>query len=231
MAAPKWIAPWVVLLLGLSILSACGTARHEDLSARTGWEPIHTQGDVTIEFFGEGEDTYEVRWSRGSLHRSTSQRITPTGGGEPAHLWWESTQFVVLRQGCGSPCWFAIVLPLDPQEPDRLYLYPMAYDRQRNLLAYLGDDVRSVVAENLVTHKTLTVPLTPMCSSLFPGWCIDDPTFLEDSIHLRWCIGEVRHGACSDAREMNVPLTGIVARSFRDAVANPSPRPTHEQER
>jgi hypothetical protein len=206
----KGTMPRGVLSLSLSILSACSVPPRENSVTRTGWEPIRTPGNVTIEFVREGAGDYEIRWSRGPLHRSTSQRIAPTGGGEPAYLWWESKQFVVLRQGCGSPCWIAVVLPLDARQEDRLYWYPVAYDRDRNLLAYLGEDVRSVVAENLVTHRTQVMPVTPLCSWAFPGWCVSNVEFRADTMHVRWCSGEVYKGVCSDFRESDIPLAEIV---------------------
>ena len=70
------------------------------------------------------------------------------------HFIVENKDFMIFRYTCGTSCWGIWVLPLNDTDPVRNIMYNMAFDRERNLVAYFDNhDYNSLIVENLKTLK------------------------------------------------------------------------------
>jgi hypothetical protein len=101
---------------------------------------------------------------------------------------WDSQDFIVLRYGCGSPCWGVFVLPLDSINSIRNIMYEMAFDPDNNEVCYLGfEKYDNLIVENLKTKKSIIV-LLPFKSDHgeFMGAWIEDVTIKNNKLYYRY---------------------------------------------
>src|ERR1035437_3714439 len=100
------------------------------------------------------DSCYVVQWGN-SLKLKTCPDTLHVDG----HETWipefiaENKDYVVLRQGCGNPCWVGYFLPLnDSVKPRYIHEY-LDYDLKNNLVAFIkGDNIIEIV--NLKTSLT-----------------------------------------------------------------------------
>lgn len=158
----------------------------EEIGRATRPGTIRTPRGATITYdYNFQTGTFAVRWGKGKLTRGPSPSYQLTGGCEPAYVEWENDHFIVMRIGCGSPCWYAIVLPLGRTTAPETIYYPLAFDSAHSLLATVGDDTLLEV-RNLRTKRVQRLAPQPPCSSVFPGWCVDEITFAQNRLQVRW---------------------------------------------
>jgi len=103
----------------------------------------------------------------------------------PPELDWENRYFVVLRQGCGSPCWINVILPLDDQTPTREVYFPHGVDTHRNILAYF-DRTDAVTFENLLSGEKQDVEVPGVCGAALLLYCVPQIEIRESEFYLEW---------------------------------------------
>lgn len=130
------------------------------------------------------QETYTLRWRKGSILFGPSPQLPLTVVCEPARFEWENSRFVVLRQGCGSPCWYEIVLPLESGRKTQKVMFAVAHDEERSLIATL--EPQPVAVLNLITGRHQSIVLKPDCPAAFPGSCLDDIAFKDGTLHVLW---------------------------------------------
>lgn len=96
-----------------------------------------------------------IEYGNKSFHRSLPDKYDcEIADAWMPHFEWDSHDFVILRYGCGSPCWGILVLPLDSVKPVRNLMYEMAFDSDNNLVVYLDcENYNSLIIENLKTYQ------------------------------------------------------------------------------
>jgi hypothetical protein len=76
------------------------------------------------------------------------------------HYQWDNNDFIVLRYGCGNPCWGILVLPLDSTQNARNIMYEIAFSPKDNLIAYFGyENYDHLIVENLKTCQWVDIEL------------------------------------------------------------------------
>jgi len=131
------------------------------------------------------DSSYIVQWGN-----SLKLKTCPDTFHLDAHETWipefiaENKDYIVLRQGCGNPCWVGYFLPLnDSVKPRYIHEY-LDYDLKNNLVAFIKcDNIIEIV--NLKTslkedHKTKN------CTSVFLGYCIDSLSVKNKILKYKW---------------------------------------------
>jgi hypothetical protein len=146
---------------------------------------VKTPAGIHVVFhYDLAQEKYTVRWRKGAALFGPSPQLPLTVVCEPARFEWENSKFVVLRQGCGSPCWFEIVLPLQNGRKIQQVMYTVAHDEKRSLIASIESEPLMII--NLITGRQQSIVLKPECAAAFPGWCLDDVAFKDGALHILW---------------------------------------------
>ena len=94
----------------------------------------------------------------------------------------ENKDYIVLRQGCGNPCWVGYFLPLnDSVKPRYIHEY-LDYDLKNDLVAFINNknnigiiNLRTGLTED---HKTKNR------TSVFPGYCLDSLSVNDKTLNI-----------------------------------------------
>jgi hypothetical protein len=100
----------------------------------------------------------------------------------------ETSNFIVLKYGCGSECWGAIVLPKDKNLKGRDIMYPIQVDTAKDILVFCDYKSKGLTIEllNLNTNKKKTINLTENCDNNFPLSFLDSSAIEKDFLFLKW---------------------------------------------
>jgi hypothetical protein len=170
----------VLLILFKSVAGADTCPDDPDRQPRS----IKTPAGIQVMFhYDLAKETYSLRWRKGTTLFGPSPRLPLTVVCEPARFEWENSKFIGLRQGCGSPCWYDIVLPLQNGRKVRQVMYAVARDEKRNLIASIDPTLNII---NLITGRHQSIVLKPECPAAFPGSCLDDIEFKDGALHVLW---------------------------------------------
>jgi hypothetical protein len=100
-----------------------------------------------------------IEYGNNSFHRSLPDKYDC----QITDFWipkfeWDTHDFMILKYGCGSPCWGIFVLRFDSLNPVRNIMYDMAFDYDNELIVYLGNmDYNSLIVENLKTLQRIKI--------------------------------------------------------------------------
>ena len=148
------------------------------------FRPIKTPLGITIEFKIIEESRYIIQWGN-----SMNLRTLPDTFNLDGHETWipkfidESKDYIVLRKGCGNPCWIGYFLPTnDSIKPVSVNDY-LGYNLDDNLIAYINDNSIEVI--DLKTRKTETHKMEG-CNSAFLGYCIDSLSIKNRTLIYKW---------------------------------------------
>ena len=96
----------------------------------------------------------------------------------------ENKDYIVLRAGCGNPCWYGLFLPLYENGEPKLIDDYIAYDLNQNYVAYFNEN-DSLEVLNLRTFKTEAFK-TEKCSPANKTYCIGSVHFKKKEIIIKW---------------------------------------------
>jgi hypothetical protein len=102
---------------------------------------------------------------------------------------WENKDFLVLEGGSGSDTWFNLILPLDTLSGISDVWNPMAYNKERNLIAIEGYADTILVIRNIKTGKSQPIiDGINKCESVFNHYCIDSISIQNKEVYIKWII-------------------------------------------
>ena len=157
---------------------------------------VSTPARVELEYvYDLAAETYTVRVAGPGAGAGPFGPFFLTRGCMPAALEWESADYVLLQAGCGTFCWYVLVLPVTGTEARRVER-PLAFDAARNLLAtYHAQDLIRV--SSLITGATHDIPTKYACPSS-QGPCFENPTFAGNTFSYTWWDGTLRETVTTD---------------------------------
>jgi len=176
----------------VSLLALCGSATIEaqciDVVDAQLELPFHvvTARNTGISYqYDLEQETYMVSWSKDGRQGGPYGPFTLSRGCSPARMEWESKNFLLLTAGCGTFCWYALVLPMTIGIRDYVRIErPLAFDESRDLIAhYCAKDI--VCIESLLTGQQQRIHTERECDSA-SGLCIDEVRITETSLEYRW---------------------------------------------
>ena len=151
----------------------------------TYFKPHRTPSGAIIKLQVINDSLYLIQWGD-STHIHTYPQIFYLNG----HESWipkykdENNNYIVLDEGCGSPCWVGIFLP----KADRLSAFEaheyLGYDLDKFLVAYIKDK-NSIEIYNLKTRQ-IDDHIVNGCVSAFLGYCIDSLKIENGYLTYKW---------------------------------------------
>jgi len=143
------------------------------------------QGNHLSYFYNLATEGYFVIATRGGAGGVPRGPFTLTRGCAPAMLDFESAEFVVLTAGCGTFCWSATVLPVSADSETQHAMRPLAFDAERNLLAYY-EHPNVITVRNLATRHEQQIQTPNQCPGAASGMCFENLYFTADAIQYTW---------------------------------------------
>ncbi len=138
-------------------------------------------------------DQYSLSWTR---QGTTSQMFGPfpmtMSCGTPS-VRWENEEFLLMGRGCGTFCWYVKIFYLVENAGNEVPYYqriesPLAFDPERNLLAYYhAQDVIGV--RNLISGQTQLIDTAYACE-FRSGLCFNDVRFDGQLLRYNWRRGQ-----------------------------------------
>ena len=161
-----------------------------------------------VKYALQNDTSYVVTLGTGQFQRELPARVITSGSDYPI-LEKANDYALILEAGCGSPCWNAIVLPLDSNLGATTFEYPLAYDMDNNLVACAVYKQDSIVAvRNFLTGKTMAIIDQGSKAVSFLGYRIDTVSLSNKVFYMRWYTEDVFDTADSlrKAAEVRIPL-------------------------
>jgi len=131
------------------------------------------------------DSSYMIQWGDSLKLKTYPQTFLLDG-----HKTWipqyisENKDFIVMRQGCGNPCWVGYFLPInDSLKPHTIHEY-LDFDLDNNLVASIKDS-NIIEVKNLKTNSIENHILNG-CNSVFLGYCIDSLTIKNGILKYNW---------------------------------------------
>ena len=140
---------------------------------------------VTIKFKILNDSSYVIQWGD-SLKLKTYPETFHLDGHEtwiPRYIA-GNKNYIVLRQGCGNPCWRGYFLPLNDSLKLHVINEYLDFDLDNDLVAYINDS-DNIGVINLRTNLTEQHILNG-CVSAFPGNCIDSLSIKNKTLKYKW---------------------------------------------
>lgn len=131
--------PFVVFLI------SCKPSVKSDVSqTQSRIDTLVNTNDVKLYAVFKDSVNYVFEYSSGS-QKGTAENLKMPPVGLPKVLWFD-TSWIYLRGGCGSPCFYAYLIPLNGIDTLRTYMFPSFVDQEKRLLVYCDDnDVLTIV--------------------------------------------------------------------------------------
>jgi len=98
----------------------------------------------------------------------------------------KGNDFILMRQGCGNPCWIGYFLGLTDLNKYVVIHEYLAYDLINNLVAYVDSDSDSSIRILNITTGESELHKFRGCNSAFIGYCIASADFVDDRLIIRF---------------------------------------------
>ncbi len=137
-------------------------------------------------FYNLALEQYTIRLSRNSEDATAHGPFMLQRSCLPGSLRWESEEFALFESSCGTFCWSVDALAVSGAT--LTILRPLAYDQDRNLIAYYAD--KDVIAiQSLSTMREQRAPTGRICDTA-SGLCFGDTQFSGNALTYVWQDGE-----------------------------------------
>ncbi len=126
-----------------------------------------------------------VQWGNRTFSRQLEDEFYCDG--PPNAIPWTETssdKYIVMRRGCGSPCWYFYVLPLAKEQSISNGMFDLDIDLQKEQIVYV--DNHSLIIEQLGTHRKQTVIPKIDCKAVFLGFCVDSIQLANNKLYIEW---------------------------------------------
>lgn len=149
------------------------------------FQPIRTPLGITIRFKIINDSSFLIQWGH-----PLNLKTFPDTLKLDVHEAWipryiaENKDYIVLRQGCGNPCWVGYFLPLNDSIKEQTIHEYLDFDLSNNLVAWIkGTNVIEIV--NLKTKMNEEHKING-CGSSFLGYCIDSLSIKDKTLKYKW---------------------------------------------
>ena len=145
---------------------------------------INTENGYFVKYSLVSDTSYIISWGNKKFHRNLDEKTIGADAWYPRYEY-SNDSVIILRAGCGNPCWYALILPLNKNKQIRRVDFPEGYDMKNNLIVYLGNNDTLIVIENYLDGKRKAI-IGKNCGSSFNGYCIDSISINNRQFYMRW---------------------------------------------
>jgi hypothetical protein len=132
------------------------------------------------------DSKYNVQWRQGDSLKTLNYFFNLAEGGHTSFpsLIAENKNYVLLRSGCGNPCWLGLFLPLYKGGKPQIVNEYIAFDLNSDLVAFISNTDSIAILNLKKFDKQYFNP--GKCESAFPGYCIDTAYFKNNTFYYSW---------------------------------------------
>lgn len=151
------------------------------------------------------DSTYVIQWGD-----SLSLKTFPVAFYLDGHETWipkfidENKDYIVMRQGCGNPCWIGYFLPLDDSIKPGMFHEYLDYDLNNNLIVYVKSSkiigITNIKTDQIEDHKI------EGCTSVFLGYCIDSLTIKNRILKFKWISDTIKNSQKGDFKTEKIKI-------------------------
>ncbi len=175
------------LLLLTILLVSC--KQHHNLSSekneKLSSNRVYIDNGNYYQFNSLDDTSYRIAWGNKMVNNESIQIFDVLGSGK-LNLVKSNDKVVILGQSCGSSCVYYVVLPFITGLKEKVFMQTIAYDINKNVVAYIPDDESFIRIENYLTGQKLDIKENNLCPAAFKGDCIDSSYFKNDSFIIKW---------------------------------------------
>lgn len=181
--------PFIIVLLSFFAWSCTRTP--ESVTKEIAWDndiflftdTIVNEADKFLYFDNLTDSTYLLVWG-GLNYTNVSADTMPVLPNGKLYLDWIDKDAICVRQGCGTACFFAYILPLQPLARETMYFYPIDYDIPNHLVAYSPDLYSTIIVENFLTQKRY--PIAEPVKGPLGSFGLDSTSFQDKKLFIQW---------------------------------------------
>lgn len=141
-----------------------------------------TSCGIFVSYENTTQKDYKIKWGNRNIFKTSTQQFKYLGNGA-LELEYYDNYGVVLHQGCGSNCWYSVVLPLDEKLSEIRIDYLEAYDLSRSIIAYLSYDGKpNIVIKNYRNNQIQLSPVLKNCTCSAWDACIDSCKIVNNNL-------------------------------------------------
>lgn len=131
------------------------------------------------------EGIFQLQWNQKGKWKHCEYKFVVNGpeAHKPKFIA-ENDKYVLLRAGCGNPCWIGFFFPLNEGANATIVNEYVAYDLNQDYVVSISNENKLQLL-NLKTHQFETIK-TPKCESAFSPYCIDTIYFQKKQLKFKW---------------------------------------------
>ncbi|WP_423736317.1 hypothetical protein [Chitinophaga caseinilytica] len=166
----------------VSILISCQpSVKSNESSNQSRIDTLVNSKDVKLYAIFKDSINFAFEYSNGPQKGTTGDLKMPPVG-LPKVLWFD-TSWIYLRGGCGSPCFYAFLIPLNGIDTLRTFMFPSFVDQEKRLLIYCDEnDVLTI--ENFQKGTSVAFSdenlVGPYCSKNIKSYNLEGPKMVFD---------------------------------------------------
>ncbi len=131
---------------------------------------------------------YQILWGKKGNLKIYEDTFEKYSDAAIPKLKMETKNFLILRYGCGNPCWGCIVLPKNPLFKPQDIMYDEDYNYENDLLAYWNYEKEglTMTVRNLKTEKEKDFLLCDTCFSAASEYCLNSVKLYSNKVYFKW---------------------------------------------
>lgn len=140
---------------------------------------------IFIRYIYTDENHYKIEWGNREIKRISNDSYEVLGNGVLS-LEIYNKYGIVLRQGCGTECWYNIILTFNKKIKEKEIDCGFCYDLKNYLIVYANMDNPVITIENILNGKKQEIFEYDMCQSLNLVLCIDKCKIMNNYLYIKW---------------------------------------------
>lgn len=131
---------------------------------------------------------YQILWGKQNNLKTYKETFEAYSDASIPKLKTETKNFLILRYGCGNPCWGCVTLPKDSLFKPQDMMYDMGYNSENDLLAYWNYEKKglTITVRSLKTEKEKDFLLCDTCFSAASIYCLNSVKLYSNKIYFKW---------------------------------------------
>ncbi len=150
-------------------------------------KPVNLSNGSFYKFKFASNEEYVIEWGNKQFTNISRDTFRTLGDGV-LNLKVSNSKYIILDQGSGQRCHYAVVLPLAPKQKEIVEdQCILAYDSANPVLAYApGDPEYFFILKNYSNGKELKIKEPDLCPATNPFECIDSCYFKDSYFIVYW---------------------------------------------
>ena len=149
-------------------------------------KPVKFPNGNFYKFVFISDKKYKIEWGNNHFKNVSKETFEVLGNGALKMETFDN-EFIILKQGCGQKCHYAVVLPLYEKRKESIYEEVVKIDIENRVIVCMSDDNEFfIVFKNFVNNKEMKIKEKDLCPAANPIECIDSCYFKGSYFFIYW---------------------------------------------